>query len=114
MEKFFEWEYRFMMFLQNSSRGPLQNKGFALVKKIKKVHYSAENLCKNANHDFTSLLNYLFVKRIFGANFRNAVCDIILFVFKIGNGKINKLCNFFKIGFVKSPGCCRGSADTHA
>lgn len=26
MEKFFEWEYRFMMFLQNSIRGPLQNK----------------------------------------------------------------------------------------
>jgi len=26
MEKFFEWEYRFMMFLQNSIRGPLKNK----------------------------------------------------------------------------------------
>ena len=26
MEKFFEWEYRFMMFLQNSIRGPLQNR----------------------------------------------------------------------------------------
>ena len=26
MESFFEWEYRLLMFLQNSIRGPVQNK----------------------------------------------------------------------------------------
>ncbi len=45
MEWFFEWEYRFMMFLQNSIRGPLQNKIMWFVTSLENAGFLSIAAC---------------------------------------------------------------------
>ena len=45
MEWFFEWEYRFMMFLQNSIRGPIQNKIMWFVTSLENAGFLSIAAC---------------------------------------------------------------------